>query len=153
MPLVVSASTASIAVRPSVKRLPPICSRYVKSEWVVYAKRPFGGPDTVLAYLSRYTHRVAIANHRLIAADANTVSFRYKDYRIDGPARHKVMTLATTEFIRRFLMHVLPKGFHRIRQITNDFKWIVGGLEKIPRPSLRPNFLVGSWRGYIGRSA
>jgi Putative transposase/Transposase zinc-binding domain len=86
-----------------------------KSQWVVYAKRPFGGPDTVLAYLSRYTHRVAIANHRLIAADANTVSFRYKDYRIDGPARHKVMTLATTEFIRRFLMHLLPKGFHRIR--------------------------------------
>jgi hypothetical protein len=69
----------------------------------------------VLAYLSRYTHRVAIANHRLIAADANTVSFRYKDYRNDGPARYKVMTLATGEFIRRFLMHVLPKGFHRIR--------------------------------------
>ena len=69
----------------------------------------------MLAYLSRYTHRVAIANHRLIAADANTVSFRYKDYRNDGPARYKVMTLATGEFIRRFLMHVLPKGFHRIR--------------------------------------
>ena len=86
-----------------------------KIEWVVYAKRPFGGPETVLAYLSRYTHRVAIANHRLIAADANTVSFRYKDYRNDGPARYKVMTLATGEFIRRFLMHVLPKGFHRIR--------------------------------------
>jgi hypothetical protein len=86
-----------------------------KIEWVVYAKRPFAGPETVLAYLSRYTHRVAIANHRLIAADANTVSFRYKDYRIDGPARYKVMTLATGEFIRRFLMHVLPKGFHRIR--------------------------------------
>ncbi len=86
-----------------------------KIEWVVYAKRPFGGPKAVLAYLSRYTHRVAIANHRLISADATTVSFRYKDYRRDGPDRHKVMTLKTSEFIRRFLMHVLPKGFHRIR--------------------------------------
>jgi hypothetical protein len=86
-----------------------------KIEWVVYAKRPFGGPEAVLAYLARYTHRVAIANRRLIAADANTVSFRYKDYRLDGPDRYKVMTLATGEFIRRFLMHVLPKGLHRIR--------------------------------------
>jgi hypothetical protein len=86
-----------------------------KVEWVVYAKRPFSGPQVVLAYLSRYTHRVAIANRRLIAADANSVSFTYKDYRLDGPDRYKVMTLATDEFIRRFLMHVLPKGFHRIR--------------------------------------
>jgi Putative transposase/Transposase zinc-binding domain len=84
-------------------------------EWVVYAKRPFGGAQAVLAYLARYTHRVAIANRRLIAADANTVSFRYKDYRRDGPDRYKVMTLTTCEFIRRFLIHVLPKGFHRIR--------------------------------------
>jgi Putative transposase/Transposase zinc-binding domain len=86
-----------------------------RSEWVVYAKRPFGGPEAVLAYLSRYTHRVAISNRRLIAADASTVAFKYKDYRVDGPGRFKVMTLATGEFIRRFLSHVLPKGFHRIR--------------------------------------
>ena len=86
-----------------------------RSEWVVYAKRPFGGPEAVLAYLSRYTHRVAISNRRLIAADANAVTFKYKDYRVEGPARFKTMTLATAEFIRRFLIHVLPKGFHRIR--------------------------------------
>jgi hypothetical protein len=85
------------------------------SEWVVYAKRPFAGPEAVLAYLSRYTHRVAISNSRLIAADASTVTFKVKDYRLDGAARFKTMTLATGEFIRRFLMHVLPKGFHRIR--------------------------------------
>jgi len=86
-----------------------------RCEWVVYAKPPFGGPAAVLAYLSRYTHRVAISNRRLMAADAATVSFKYKDYRADGPERFKVMTLATGEFIRRFLIHVLPKGFHRIR--------------------------------------
>src|SRR5271157_1448876 len=84
-------------------------------EWVVYAKSPFGGPQAVLAYLSRYTHRVAIANSRLIAFDNHSVRFKYKDYRIEGPDRYKVMTLATNEFIRRFLIHVLPKGFHRIR--------------------------------------
>jgi hypothetical protein len=84
-------------------------------EWVVYAKRPFGGPQAVLAYLSRYTHRVAISNRRLISANKSNVSFRYKDYRVEGSDRYKVMTLATGEFIRRFLMHVLPKGFHRIR--------------------------------------
>jgi hypothetical protein len=86
-----------------------------RSEWVVYAKRPLAGPKAVLAYLSRYTHRVAISNRRLIAADASTVTFKYKDYRVDGAERFKTMTLATVEFIRRFLMHVLPKGFHRIR--------------------------------------
>ena len=100
-----------------------------KSEWVVYAKPPFGGPEAVLAYLSRYTHRVAISNARLISADANTVAFRWKDYRIKSGAalpgsglrstttrgRQKVMRLATSEFIRRFLIHVLPDGFHRIR--------------------------------------
>ena len=86
-----------------------------RSEWVVYSKKPFGGPQAVLAYLSRYTHRVAISNRRLIAADATGVTFKYKDYRIEGPERYKTMTLATGEFIRRFLMHVLPKGFHRIR--------------------------------------
>ena len=86
-----------------------------RSEWVVYAKKPFGGPEAVLAYLSRYTHRVAIYNRRLVAADANTVTFKYKDYRVEAPERFKTMTLATGEFIRRFLSHVLPKGFHRIR--------------------------------------
>ena len=86
-----------------------------RAEWVVYAKRPFGGPQAVLAYLSRYTHRVAIANSRLIACDRTGVTFRWKDYRADGRDRQKIMTLATGEFIRRFLIHVLPKGFHRIR--------------------------------------
>jgi len=86
-----------------------------KAEWVVYAKRPFGGPEAVLAYLSRYTHRVAIANSRLIACDQQGVTFKWKDYRIDGRDRYKQMTLATDEFIRRFLIHVLPKGLHRIR--------------------------------------
>ena len=82
---------------------------------MVYSKKPFGGPEAVLAYLSRYTHRVAISNRRLIAVDETGVTFKYKDYRIEGPERYKTMTLATGEFIRRFLMHVLPKGFHRIR--------------------------------------
>ena len=86
-----------------------------RAEWVVYAKRPFGGPQAVLAYLSRYTHRVAIANSRLIACDRGAVTFRWKDYRAEGRDRQKVMTLATAEFIRRFLIHVLPSGFHRIR--------------------------------------
>jgi hypothetical protein len=86
-----------------------------KAEWVVYAKRPFGGPEAVLAYLSRYTHRVAIANSRLIACDQRGVTLKWKDYRIEGRDRYKQMTLATFEFIRRFLIHVLPKGFHRIR--------------------------------------
>ena len=86
-----------------------------KIEWVVYSKRPFGGPEAVLAYLSRYTHRVAIANSRLIAFDNNRVTFKWKDYRIEGLDRYKLMTLATDEFIRRFLIHVLPRGFHRIR--------------------------------------
>ncbi len=86
-----------------------------KTDWVVYAKPPFGGPEAVLAYLARYTHRVAISNSRLISADANTVAFRWKDYRIKSGDRMKVMRLDTGEFIRRFLMHVLPDGFHRIR--------------------------------------
>jgi hypothetical protein len=84
-------------------------------EWVVYAKRPFAGPEAVLAYLSRYTHRVAISNRRLVAMNADGVSFRWKDYRAKGRTRHKVMTLAPEEFMRRFLLHVLPTGFHRIR--------------------------------------
>jgi hypothetical protein len=84
-------------------------------EWVVYAKRPFAGPEAVLAYLSRYTHRVAIANSRLITLDERGVTFRWKDYRAKGKTRHKTMTLTTDEFMRRFLLHVLPSGFHRIR--------------------------------------
>ena len=86
-----------------------------KTRWFVYAKRPFAGPKSVLAYLSRYTHRVAISNRRLISADDRSVTFKVKDYRIDGPGRYKTMTLDPHEFIRRFLLHVLPKGFHRIR--------------------------------------
>jgi hypothetical protein len=84
-------------------------------EWYLYSKPPFGGPKAVLAYLARYTHRVAIANSRLIALDNRSVTFSYKDYRADGRARSKRMTLPTHEFIRRFLLHVLPDGFHRIR--------------------------------------
>jgi hypothetical protein len=84
-------------------------------EWVVYAKRPFAGPQAVLAYLSRYTHRVAISNSRLLALDERGVTFRWKDYRAEGRTRHKIMTLTTQEFMRRFLLHVLPSGFHRIR--------------------------------------
>jgi hypothetical protein len=83
--------------------------------WFIYAKRPFAGPKAVLAYLSRYTHRVAISNHRLIALNERRVTFRVKDYRIEGPGRYTTMTLDVGEFIRRFLIHVLPKGFHRIR--------------------------------------
>ena len=86
-----------------------------RAEWVVYSKRPFGGPQAVLAYLSRYTHRVAISNSRLIAFDGNGVTFKCKDYRAEARQRQKIMTLATDEFIRRFLTHVLPRGFHRIR--------------------------------------
>jgi hypothetical protein len=84
-------------------------------EWVVYAKRPFAGPEAVLAYLSRYTHRVAISNRRLVAMNDDGVSFRWKDYRAKGRTRHKTMTLAPGEFMRRFLLHVLPTRFHRIR--------------------------------------
>jgi hypothetical protein len=88
-------------------------------DWVVYSKPPFGGPEAVLAYLARYTHRVAIANSRLVACKEGNVSFRYKDYRATktngGRVRHKTMTLDAHEFIRRFLLHVLPSGFHRIR--------------------------------------
>ncbi len=86
-----------------------------KIDWVVYAKEPFAGPEQVLRYLSRYTHRIAISNRRLVSAGEKDVAFKYKDYRIEGPGRYKTMTLATDEFIRRFLIHVLPKGFHRIR--------------------------------------
>jgi len=86
-----------------------------KSEWVVYAKKPFAGPSAVLAYLSRYAHRVAISNSRLIALDERGVTFRWKDYRAKGRSRYKAMTLDPGEFMRRFLLHVLPGGLHRIR--------------------------------------
>ena len=103
---------AGLADKRAFKRfLGPL--RHIK--WVVYCKDPFGGPEQVLRYLSRYTHRVAISNRRLVAADDGGVSFRWKDYRIEGPERWKTMTLSAGEFIRRFLIHVLPKGFHRIR--------------------------------------
>ena len=84
-------------------------------KWVVDCKAPFAGPEQVLRYLSRYTHRVAISNRRLVAADDDAIAFRWKDYRTNGPGRWKTMRLHPHEFIRRFLLHVLPKGFHRIR--------------------------------------
>ncbi|HSS84949.1 MAG TPA: IS91 family transposase [Reyranella sp.] len=86
-----------------------------RKNWFVYAKPPFAGPEAVLAYLARYTHRVAISNSRLVALDDRGVTFRYKDYRRNRQSRQRTMTLAAHEFIRRFLLHVLPKGFHRIR--------------------------------------
>ena len=118
-----------------------------KTGWVVYAKPPFGGPEAVLAYLSRYTHRVAISNHRLISADADTVAFRWKDYRIKRGDRMKVMRLPTDEFIRRFLIHVLPSGFHRIRHaglLANGIRrdriaMIRRLLETEPAPDQAPN--------------
>jgi hypothetical protein len=85
------------------------------ADWVVYAKRPFAGPEAVLAYLSRYTHRVAISNSRLIALDDKEITFKWKDYRAKDGDVHKTMALPIPEFIRRFLIHVLPSGFHRIR--------------------------------------
>jgi hypothetical protein len=86
-----------------------------KLDWAVYAKRPFAGPEAVLTYLSRYTHRVAISNRRLVSFDGETVRFRWKDYRSKKRHPFKTMALDSDEFIRRFLIHVLPKGFHRIR--------------------------------------
>jgi hypothetical protein len=97
----------------SAERFAAHCAMLRGLDWVVYAKRPFGGPDQVLAYLGRYTHRVAIANSRLVGMADGMVSFRWKDYRHEG--RQKVMTLDAGEFMRRFLLHVLPPGFHRIR--------------------------------------
>jgi hypothetical protein len=95
--------------------------------WVVYAKPPFAGPEAVLAYLARYTHRVAISNRRLLAFDEAGVTFRYKDYRRDSADRQRVMTLGTDEFIRRFLLHLLPRGFHRIRH----YGFLAGGVRKL----------------------
>jgi len=110
--LVFFGSLAALAARRAfLRHLAPVR----KKRWAVYAKPPFAGPEAVLAYLSRYTHRVAISNRRLLAFDDVGVTFRYKDYRRDGGQRQRAMTLATDEFIRRFLLHVLPRGFHRIR--------------------------------------
>jgi hypothetical protein len=110
--LVFFGSLAALAARRAfLRHLAPVR----KKRWAVYAKSPFAGPEAVLAYLSRYTHRVAISNRRLLAFDDAGVTFRYKDYRRDGGQRQRVMTLAPDEFIRRFLLHVLPRGFHRIR--------------------------------------
>ncbi len=107
-----SGHIAALADRKTFKRsLAPLR----RVEWIVYVKDPFGGPEQVLRYLSRYTHRVAISNRRLVSADDGGIAFRWKDYRIEGPERWKTMTLTPHQFIRRFLIHVLPKGFHRIR--------------------------------------
>jgi hypothetical protein len=105
-------SLASLADRRAfLRHLSPVR----RQRWVVYAKPPFAGPAAVLAYLSRYTHRVAISNRRLLAFDEGGVTFRYKDYRRHGVERQRVMTLGADEFIRRFLLHLLPRWFHRIR--------------------------------------
>ena len=105
----VSSSSASTAALAKHQAFAAYLAPLRRTEWVVYAKRPFGGPEAVLAYLSRYTHRVAISNRRLIAFDSNGVTFKWKDYRAKGRERAKVMTLASNEFIRRFLIHVLPQ--------------------------------------------
>ena len=118
-----------------------------KTDWVVYAKPPFGGPEAVLAYLGRYTHRIAISNHRLVSADGDTVAFRWKDYRIKRGDRMKIMRLPTSEFIRRFLIHVLPSGFHRIRHtgfLANGIRRdriakIRSLLDAVPKPDQTPN--------------
>jgi Putative transposase/Transposase zinc-binding domain len=114
-------------------------------EWVVYAKRPFAGPQAVLAYLSRYTHRVAISNSRLIALDERGVTFRWKDYRVKGRSRYKAMTLDAAEFMRRFLLHVLPGGFHRIRHyglLANCSRSaslpLARQLLQVPSPAVQP---------------
>lgn len=104
-----------------------------QQDWVVYAKRPFAGPKAVLSYLSRYTHRVAIANSRLISMDEQGVTFQWKDYRLKGQQRYKTMTLGGHEFIRRFLLHVLPSGFHRIRH----YGMVSNALRKEVLPKVR----------------
>jgi hypothetical protein len=108
-------SSSSAISRPLPTSAPSALAPLRRSEWVVYAKRPFAGPQAVLAYLARYTHRVAISNSRLVALDEKGATFKWKDYRIKGRDRLKTMTLDAGEFIRRFLLHVLPSGFHRIR--------------------------------------
>ncbi len=122
-----------------------------KIEWVVYAKRPFAGPKAVLEYLSRYTHRVAISNHRLLAFDERGVTFKWKDYREKGRTRYKTMTLEASEFMRRFLLHVLPSGFHRIRHYgllanagRKDNLALARQLLQQPAPPAEPNETAAS---------
>jgi hypothetical protein len=115
-----------------------------RTKWFVYCKRPFAGPKAVLAYLSRYTHRVAISNRRLVAADANSVTFKVKDYRVEGPGRYTTMTLDVPEFIRRILLHVLPKGFHRIRHYgllagTAKAERVAEARELLAVPAIKPD--------------
>jgi hypothetical protein len=115
-----------------------------RTKWFVYCKRPFAGPKAVLAYLSRYTHRVAISNRRLVAADANSVTFKVKDYRVEGPGRYTTMTLDVAEFIRRILLHVLPKGFHRIRHYgllagTAKAERVAEARELLAVPAIKPD--------------
>jgi Putative transposase/Transposase zinc-binding domain len=126
-----------------------------KCEWVVYAKRPFAGPEAVLAYLSRYTHRVAISNSRLLAMDERGVTFKWKDYRAKGKTRYKAMTLSPQEFMRRFLLHVLPGGFHRIRH----YGFLANGSRKaslalartlLGQPSTPPTATEGADNGHDG---
>jgi hypothetical protein len=117
---------------------------FKRTRWFVYSKRPFAGPRAVLAYLSRYTHRVAISNRRLIATDAESVTFKVNDYRVEGPGRTTTMTLATGEFIRRFLLHVLPKGFHRIRHYgflagTSKAEMVAKARELLSVPATEPD--------------
>ena len=107
--------TGKLARLANPKTFSQALARLRKTDWYLYAKAPFAGPDAVLAYLARYTHRVAIANSRLVRTKGDTVTFRYKDYRAKGRSRHKRMTLQVAEFIRRFLIHTLPNRFHRIR--------------------------------------
>ena len=108
-----------------------------RKDWFVYAKPPFAGPQAVLAYLARYTHRVAISNSRLVSLDERGVTFRYKDYRRNGRARYGTMTLMPNEFIRRFLLHVLPKGFHRIRHYHLHLNRLRGSVTIDPRAASR----------------
>jgi Putative transposase len=114
------------------------CAALRRTDWVVCAKRPFGGPEQVLAYLGRYTHRVAVANSRLIGMADGKVSFRWKDYRQEG--RQKIMTLKAGEFMRRFLLHVLPPGFHRIRHFGPRERLSRGPARPLP-PAARPHRL------------
>jgi Putative transposase/Transposase zinc-binding domain len=121
-----------------------------KCEWVVYAKRPFAGPQAVLAYLSRYTHRVAISNSRLLALDERGVTFKWKDYRAKGRTRHKTMTLLPEEFTRRFLLHVLPGGFHRIRH----YGLLANGTRKINLALVRESLhVVPAQAAVVGNDA
>ncbi len=118
------------------------CAEQQQREWVVYAKRPFAGPEAVLAYLSRYTHRVAIANSRLREINDKQVTFTFKDYRLKDRTKQKTMQLDTHEFIRRFMLHVLPTGFHRIRHyglLASQSKLALArGLLDVPAPEAMP---------------